>query len=54
MTDLLQGLIKQGHNLFPVEINNGWLELDTLQDLKTYQKMYKTKTLNKFINLENL
>ncbi len=54
MTDLLQGLINQGHRLIPVEINNGWLELDTLEDLKIYQKMYKTKTLNKFINLENL
>ena len=54
MTDLLSGLIAKGHKLRPIEISNGWLELDTLTDMKTYQDMYNTHTLNKFINLENL
>jgi choline kinase len=53
MTDFLQGLINNGHKLKAVEINGGWLELDTLNDLKIYENLYNKKILNKFFNLEN-
>jgi choline kinase len=52
MTDLLQGLINAGHTLKPLMINGGWLELDTIEDYKLYQEMYKKNRLGKFINLE--
>jgi len=53
MTDFLQGLINNGHKLKAVEINGGWLEVDTLNDLKIYEKLYNKNTLKKFFNLEN-
>jgi len=53
MTDFLQGLINNGHKLKAVEINGGWLELDTLNDLKIYENLYNKNTLKKFFNLEN-
>ena len=53
MTDFLQGLINNGHKLKAIEINGGWLELDTLNDLKIYENLYNKKILNKFFNLEN-
>ena len=53
MTDFLQGLINNGHKLKAIEINGGWLELDTLHDLKIYENLYNTNTLKKFYNLDN-
>ena len=53
MTDFLQGLINNGHKLKAIEINGGWLELDTLNDLKIYENLYNKKILNKFFNLED-
>jgi choline kinase len=49
MTDFLQGLIKENCNLKAVEIKNGWLELDTINDYNLYQNMEKIK-LYKFFN----
>jgi choline kinase len=34
MTDLLQGLIKHGQKLSAVPINGGWVEVDSVSDLK--------------------
>ncbi len=34
MTDLLQGLIDEGHKLRAVHIQRGWFEIDNLKDLK--------------------
>ena len=36
MTDFLQGLIDSGNKLKSISIENGWLELDTIDDYKLY------------------
>ena len=54
MTDLLQGLINSNYKLHSVPVNGGWLELDTIEDFETYQRMLKNNTLQKFIKLEEL
>jgi len=51
MTDLLYGLVKINVKLKVILIENGWLELDTLDDFELYEKMYSNKLLSKFINL---
>lgn len=33
MTDLLQGMVDQGHQLWPTEIRRGWFEIDNPTDL---------------------
>lgn len=38
MTDLLQGLIDEGHVLKAVHINRGWYEVDDYEDLKLAEK----------------
>ncbi len=52
LTDLLQGLIVDGNELKPVFVNGGWLEFDTINDFKLYQKMIKDNNLNELINFE--
>ena len=37
MTDLLQGLIDEGHKLRAVHIQRGWFEIDNLKDLKVVE-----------------
>ena len=53
MTDLLQGLINSNYKLHSVPVNGGWLELDTIEDFETYQRMFKNNTIQKFIKLES-
>ena len=48
MTDLLQGLIKNGFLLKSIPISNRWLELDSIEDYKLYNEMYKDNTINEF------
>lgn len=50
MTDLLSGLIKEGCKLRAVPISNGWLELDTYEDFKLYEKMYQDESLKTFFS----
>jgi len=52
MTDLLQGIVKSGIKIKSILINNGWLELDTLDDYKKYNEMYDKNQLEGFFNLE--
>ena len=52
MTDLLQGLINSNYQLHSVPINGGWLELDTIEDFETYQRLFRNNTIKKFITLE--
>ena len=52
MTDLLQGLINSNYQLHSVPIHGGWLELDTVEDFETYQRMFGNNTIKKFITLE--
>ena len=51
MTDLLQGLINEGNEIKAISINNGWLELDSLNDYKIYQEMYADGTLSLFFSI---
>ena len=37
MTDLLQGLIDEGHKLKAVHIQRGWYEIDACEDLKVVE-----------------
>tara|TARA_Y100001936_G_C16089371_1_gene684641 strand:+ start:3639 stop:4430 length:792 start_codon:yes stop_codon:yes gene_type:complete len=53
MTDLLNAMILEGHNLKSINTHNGWLEIDTLSDFDLYQKMFHDGTLSKFFNVSN-
>ena len=53
MTDFLQGLINDGCKLKAVEIENGWLELDTINDHNKYTELYSKNKLSEFIDLGN-
>ena len=50
MTDLLQGLIKKGFLLKSIPISNRWLELDSIEDYKLYNKMFKNNTIDEFFS----
>ena len=50
MTDLLNSLIAEGCNLKAVEIQNGWLELDSITDYQLYEQMYSDNTLEPFFS----
>lgn len=39
MTDFLQALIDEGYKLRSVPVKGGWLEIDSLKDLESYQNM---------------
>ena len=52
MTDLLQGLIKNGCKLKPIMITNGWLELDTINDYNVYNQLYRENKLQNLIIIE--
>lgn len=51
MTDFLQALIREGCKLKSVQVSNGWLELDTIDDYNIYNNLYKNKKLGQFIDL---
>ena len=53
MTDFLQGLINDGCKLKAIEIENGWLELDTISDYDKYTELYSKNKLSEFIDLGN-
>lgn len=50
MTDLLQGLINGGYKVKSVPVINGWLELDSLRDYETYNRMNLEQTLHTFFH----
>ena len=52
MTDFLQGLINEKYKLKAVSIENGWLELDSIQDYTRYNKLYEQGKLSDFIKIE--
>ena len=45
MTSFLQHLISKGWNIKAVNIENGWLEIDTVKDLMIYEAMEEENTL---------
>jgi len=52
MTDLIQGLINKNYKVKAVLINNGWLELDSYEDYKIYEKMNNENNLKHIIDLD--
>ena len=48
MTDFLQGLIDDGQKLKAISIENGWLELDTIDDYNLYIKKNSKNELLEF------
>jgi hypothetical protein len=51
MTSFLQLLIDSGWRAGSVPIENGWLELDTTDDLKLYESMIAEGTLSRYCEL---
>lgn len=50
LTDFLNSLIKINIKIKAVPINNGWLEIDTISDLKLYESLKQTNEINTFFN----
>ena len=48
MTTLLQLLIDAGWTIMPARVNHGWLEVDTVEDLKLYEKLSAEGKLDNF------
>lgn len=46
LTDFLQYLINNNWEITPSKVNNGWLEIDTVEDLFLYEKLFYEKKLN--------
>ena len=51
MTDFLQYLIRNNAKLKAVYIKNGWLELDSMNDYKTYRTLMESGNLSKFFRI---
>lgn len=51
MTSFVQHLINEGWQVTAVEVNNGWLEVDTVEDLQIYHNMSAKDKLNKFYSM---
>lgn len=51
MTDFIQSIIDSGVKVQAVKIDKGWIEVDTVEDLEVYEKLYKSSEINKFINI---
>ena len=49
ITDFIRGLINAGHKIKAIPIENGWLELDTIQDYEIYTKMFEENMISKFL-----
>ena len=52
MTSFLQLLIDSGWKAKGVQVNNGWLEVDTVEDLSQYETMAKNGKLGQFYKVE--
>ena len=53
MTDFLQGLIDHGIKLKAVNINNGWLELDNINDYRLYTQYNSKSNISKFFDIND-
>lgn len=51
MTDFIRGLINAQQKIKAITIENGWLELDTLEDFKKYNEMYENGKITNFIEV---
>jgi len=52
MTSFLQLLINNGWKLKSVDSYNGWLEIDSVDDLELYERLNKESKLEKFYHIE--
>ena len=50
MTRFIQHLIDQGWEVAPVTVDGGWLEVDTTEDLNTYQELLDSDTSPEYIS----
>ncbi len=46
LTDFLQLLIKSGWKIKPAHVSGGWLEIDTIEDLRLYEKLNNENSLD--------
>lgn len=53
MTWFIQHLIDEGWQVDAVEIDGGWLEVDTIEDLETYQELLDSDSKSKHISVVN-
>jgi len=51
MTDFLQLLIDSGQKIKAVLVKNGWLEIDTVNDLNLYENLHKKGKLEEFYKI---
>ena len=51
MTSFLQSLIDAKWKVQAVNVNHGWLEVDTVSDLELYEKLAKENKLNVYCKL---
>ena len=50
MTDFLQAAISKGMKIKSIIVENGWLEVDSINDYKLYQKMISNGSMNRFFS----
>ena len=51
MTDFIQLLIDSGFEVKAVPVLGGWLEIDTENDIKCYEKLIDSKKLNEYYRI---
>ena len=51
-TSFLQALINAGWDVRAAPIDNGWLEVDTVEDLTLYERMHRTGELRSYCDLD--
>tara|TARA_B000000557_G_C20747395_1_gene431320 strand:- start:42 stop:809 length:768 start_codon:yes stop_codon:yes gene_type:complete len=52
MTDFIQLLIDSGLEVKAVPVFGGWLEIDTENDIKCYEKLIESKELNEYYRIQ--
>jgi len=45
MTDMLQGLVNEGNQLYAVGIHGGWLEIDSCSDFELAEKLFRNNAV---------
>lgn len=53
MTSFLQSLIQSGHPIRAVNVEGGWLEVDTTEDLALYERLHNCGQLEALISLDS-
>ena len=53
MTSFIQELIDSNWKVKGVFVENGWLEVDSVEDLKIYEQLSKAGKLDSFCQLED-